>query len=329
MAQTNKARIILVIPVKDRRGLLTRTLDTLAAQTRLPDMLVVVDNGSTDGSLAAARDWAAAHPEVNTIVGAEPRPGASAARNAGVALAIEAGMGDDDWLMFFDSDDIMLPRHIERIAAEAEREPSTDLLYFDLAIRDSQGWTAVKSVAGDAPLMRAQIFHSALATPRFAVRHSLLRRAGGWDDELPRWNDYELGVRLILEARSPHKLCGEPTAVSLPTPGSITGSSYSKDAPTLIKALQKTRRHLAAAERMQDLRYHSARMAIVAALLAREKDMTHAEALMAAAIDTSKSRRDKLTCRLAYLSTLLAGRGGGAIASWLMAPPRPKAPGKR
>lgn len=320
--------ITLIIPVKDRPRLLTRALDSVAAQTRRPDMLVIVDNDSADDTPAAAREWAAAHPDLNVIIGEETRKGASAARNRGLALAREAGMTDDDTVMFFDSDDIMLPPHIERIAAAMERSGDTDLLYFDLAIRDDCGWTTVKSVSGEAPLMREQIFHSVLSTPRFAAKAGLLRRAGGWDEELPRWNDYELGIRLILSAASPLKLCGEPTAVSLPQAESITGLSYAKDAPALILALDKARRALAGAERSQDLRYLAARRAIVAALLAREGDGKDSEALLASALE-GHTARDVMACRLAYLTTLLTGRGGAAVASWLLAPKRPKSPGRR
>ncbi len=320
--------ITLIIPVKDRRHLITRTLDSVAAQTRLPDLLVIVDNGSSDDTPAIVSEWAAAHPGINTIIGREEKPGASAARNRGVVLAREAGMTDSDTILFFDSDDIMLPSHIGRIAEAMDRSPGTDLLYFDLAIRDDCGWTTVKSVSGEAPLMREQIFHSALATPRFAVKAGLLRRAGGWDEELQRWNDYELGIRLILEAASPLKLCGEPTAVSLPQPESITGTSFAKDAAVLALALDKGRRALAAAGRTQDLRYLAARRAIVAALLAREGDASDSGKMLAEALE-GRSGRDILALRLAYLATLTTGRGGAAIASLLLAPKRPKAPGKR
>lgn len=318
------SKIALIIPVKDRRTLIIRTLDSVIAQTRRPDILVVVDNGSSDGTPEAVSEWAMCHPDICLILGQEERPGASAARNAGICLAREAGLKDDDYLMFFDSDDIMLPPHIERIAKELERLPETDLLYFDISLRDNDGWTRVKSVPGDAPLMRSQLFHSALGTSRYAVKASVMERAGGWDEELPRWNDYELGVRLILAAKTPRKLCGEPTAVVLPQEQSITGSSYSKDANVLHKALEKIRRELVRAERKQDLRYLAARKAIVAGLFAREGDLDDATPLINEAIGSSTSLRDKTACRLAYLSTLLSGRGGAFFASWLMAPPREK-----
>lgn len=313
--------ITLIIAVKNRAELLPRTLASVAAQTRRPDRLVIVDNGSTDATPEIISNWVKSHPDFMTVVAGELRPGASAARNAGLALAPE---GKGCYVMFFDSDDIMLPRHIERVAKALERRPETDLLYFDIALRDADCWTRVLSTAGDAPLVREHIFHATLATQRYVALTSLLRRVGGWCEELPRWNDYELGLRLALAAGHPMKLTGEPTVVILPQENSITGTSFSRDADTLVKALDMMRRELAAAERRQDLRYLHARRAILAALFAREGAKAKARKTLDSAIEAAPTGRDALSLRLVYLTTRLFGSGGSAVASWLLAPRTPK-----
>lgn len=73
----------VIVPVRNGGPLLTRCLDALAAQQGAPAYeVIVVDNGSTDGSAQFARE----HPARPTVV-TEPRRGSYAARNAGAATA--------------------------------------------------------------------------------------------------------------------------------------------------------------------------------------------------------------------------------------------------
>ena len=72
----------VVVPVRNGAAVLRGCLDALAAQTLPPDDVIVVDNGSTDGS----GDLARAHPVVTRVV-VERQPGSYAARNAGIAVA--------------------------------------------------------------------------------------------------------------------------------------------------------------------------------------------------------------------------------------------------
>ena len=91
----------VVVPTYNRAALLLQVLRSLAAQrTEAPFEIIVVDNGSTDGT----RQVAAAFPGVRYV--RETRPGSSAARNAGIAASrgeVIAFLDDDvvaepDWL---------------------------------------------------------------------------------------------------------------------------------------------------------------------------------------------------------------------------------------
>lgn len=316
-----KMEITVIIPVRNRAELLPRTLESIAAQTRRPDRLIIVDNGSTDDTPVKAWTFMTTHPEMRVDIISEPVPGAARARNAALRL-VDTSPGN--YVMHFDSDDIMLPHHIERVAKALENRPDTDLLYFDVTMRDTDGWTQLKTCDGDAPLVRNHIFHSVLSTSRYAASADLLRRAGGWDESLPRWNDYEFGLRIAVTAEHPVKLTGEPAVVILTHEDSITGSSYSADAPVLVKALDTMRRTLAAAERKQDLRYLHGRRAIVAALFAREGDHDDARPLLADALKAVPTAKDALKLRLIYTVVRLFGRGGGTLGAMLLAPPRPR-----
>ena len=103
--------LTIVIPVHNRRNLVEHTLGSLRQQTAPRFATVLVDNASTDGSIEVLRKWQAENnsPERPVTVLSESTPGASAARNRGLD-AVES-----PWVLFFDSDDLMHPGHIERV----------------------------------------------------------------------------------------------------------------------------------------------------------------------------------------------------------------------
>jgi glycosyltransferase involved in cell wall biosynthesis len=74
--------VTAAIPVRDGEAYLAEAIESVLAQSRPCDQVIVVDNGSSDGSAEIARGFGAAVEVV-----AEPRPGIGAARNAAVAAA--------------------------------------------------------------------------------------------------------------------------------------------------------------------------------------------------------------------------------------------------
>jgi glycosyltransferase involved in cell wall biosynthesis len=90
--------LTVIVPVYNRSRLLPLTLHSLLAQTQPADEILVVDDGSTDGSAAVAEAFGS---PVRVIRQANQGP--SVARNRGLAEA------QGEWVHFFDSDDIALP----------------------------------------------------------------------------------------------------------------------------------------------------------------------------------------------------------------------------
>lgn len=310
--------IAIVVPVRDRRDQVLRCLDSIAAQTRLPEELIVVDNGSSDGTPEAVSRWLKLHGSKfgRALLLSEPRPGASAARNRGLAEVTA------DITVFFDSDDQMMPPHLERVARLFDTIPDLELTFCDRMLRDDEGWTRVKAVDDD-DFLRGHLLHCALQTDAMAARTELLRRCGGFDESLPRWNDYEFGVRLLLESRLTRKLTGDPTVQINPQPVSITGTGYSRSASDLERALDTIERELISANRRHETLYVAARRATLAAHYIREGDSANGNRL----IDQTLSGARKLPLRfilfMIYLSVRLTGHGGAALARLLLPPPRP------
>ena len=258
-----------------------------------PRRLIIVDNGSDDGSPEVAAKWSAAHPDLDVVMLAEPKPGASAARNRGLA---EVSKADDSYVLFFDSDDIMLPDHIARIDKALEARPDTDLLYFDKAFRDPDGWTTVKSTPGDGNLICHHIFHSTLATASFVARASLVERAGGWNEELLRWNDYELGLRSAVEASSPFKLTGAPRVMVLTHPSQSPAALIQKMRPLSMRRLTQCDAPLPQPPSLRSCAICMPAGPSLPGSFAREGDAASATSTMRQALDAA-SPRDTLAMR--------------------------------
>ncbi|HSK39936.1 MAG TPA: glycosyltransferase, partial [Arenibaculum sp.] len=105
-------RVCVIVPVLDGEAFIAQTLRSVLNQTRPPDEVIVVDNGSRDRSVEIARSFGG----IVRVIGA-PHGGASAARNAGVAEAT------GEALMFLDADDLLGPTVLEELAAVLARRP--------------------------------------------------------------------------------------------------------------------------------------------------------------------------------------------------------------
>ncbi len=102
--------VTCIIPVKDRRRMVLRAIESAMNQTRTVDEVIVVDDGSRDGT---AREVASTFPQVRLLRISGLGPGG--ARNAG-AKAAWGGV-----LMFLDSDDRWLPGHVEALLEGIEQ----------------------------------------------------------------------------------------------------------------------------------------------------------------------------------------------------------------
>ncbi|HKJ53704.1 MAG TPA: glycosyltransferase [Gammaproteobacteria bacterium] len=195
-------RISVVIPSYNRRHTLERALQSVVEQTSPVDEVILVDDGSTDGShrLVEAR-----FPGVSII--RQPNRGVSAARNRGIEAA------GCDWIALLDSDDCWLPRKIESIRDAGSRHPGQVLFHSDEIWmrngrrvnpmhkhRKSGGWIFIRCL----PLC-------AISPSATVMRKSTLLELGMFDESLPACEDYDLWLRLCH--RYPVHYIDEPLIV--------------------------------------------------------------------------------------------------------------------
>lgn len=215
--------LTIVVPVYNRATLVGRTLDSIAAQTLRPLSVILVDNASTDASKAVLHDWMARNNGQNGLSISlldESSVGACAARNRGLEMV------KTPWVMFFDSDDIMLPQHCERAINAAAAHPNKDIIGWDVLYgKDGGEWKRLTFCTKD--LLYNNLFNSCFATQRYMCRTELMRAIGGWNTDVVVWNDIELGTRLALRKPKCFKIRSkEPTVKIYITDESITGGSF-------------------------------------------------------------------------------------------------------
>lgn len=180
-------RVSVVIPTYNRADVVREAVASVLRQD-YPDIeLIVVDDGSRDGTAAVVSGFG---PAVRYLW--QENRGVSAARNRGVAAST------GDLIAFLDSDDLWLPPKVSAQVAyfeayEDAQACHTDEIWIRLGMRVNErlihrkqgGWQFLAS------LPRCLISPSAIM-----LRRSLWDRLGGFDESLPACEDYDLWLRL-------------------------------------------------------------------------------------------------------------------------------------
>ncbi len=185
--------VSVILPAYNAAATIGRALASVFAQTRLPDELIVVDDGSTDGTAAAVTATTGPVP-VRFIT--QENAGPAAARNAGAAAAT------GEWLAFLDADDAWLPGKLAVQAALAEADPALGLVIGNYEIAGTgkrlvPDFVPSPAAATPGQLLRTNFF----APPVVFVRRTAFLGAGGFDVRLRAAEDQELGFRLVKRER--------------------------------------------------------------------------------------------------------------------------------
>lgn len=110
----------VIIPLYNKRGYVARTIRSVLAQSHADFELIVVDDGSTDDSVAVAEAALAGDPRARIV--RQANAGVSAARNAGARAARHP------WLAFLDADDQWVPHYLARVREVLDERPALRLV---------------------------------------------------------------------------------------------------------------------------------------------------------------------------------------------------------
>jgi len=193
-------RVSILLPVHNARATLGSCLTSITRQSEGAFDCVIVDDGSTDGSLELARDWASRDPRFRVV--AQPRRGLVPTLQHGVSLCRAP------FTARMDADDIMLRHRLRDQLALLEAEPSLSAagchvrLFPRQAVRDGlrqyERW--LNSIDSPQRLRREAFVECPIAHPTLFIRTAILReldyRETGWPE------DYDLILRLLEQGHT-------------------------------------------------------------------------------------------------------------------------------
>jgi glycosyltransferase involved in cell wall biosynthesis len=189
----------VVVAAYNAARTLPATIRSVLAQTRSDFELIVVDDGSTDGTA----DTASNLPDERVVYVRQQNLGPAAARNAGIEKATGT------LVSFLDSDDLWLPNYLETVSAAFDADPGADLAFTDAWRLDdttrrvhrrtimSQQHPPARPPAEPEELLAALLERNFVYTSA-TVRRSALTASGGFKT-LTRSEDYELWLRLAAQ----------------------------------------------------------------------------------------------------------------------------------
>jgi len=184
----NKYKISVVIPTLNRINTLQRALDSVINQTYKPAEIIVVDNGSSDGTLKLLREQ---YPKITILT--ENKIGVSSARNKGIKKSI------NQWIALLDSDDAWHPRKLEiqtSMLDSASKEYNlihTDEVWF----RNNKHINQMKKHKKQGGYIFERCLSLCCISPSSVLfKKNILDKVGLFDESLPVCEDYDMWLKI-------------------------------------------------------------------------------------------------------------------------------------
>jgi len=181
-------RVSVIVPSKNRRRRLARTLATLRAQTIADIEIIVSDDGSTDGTADAIRELGDSRVRV---VRAEESTGVTGARNRGIAVAT------GDWIAVCDDDDLWPPTKLAS-QLESMREMGTGWSFVNVALVDDD-LTYLGTQTGRSGDLRSVIGYGNVVAggcSTVLAARSWIDTVGVFDPTFQHFADWDMWTRL-------------------------------------------------------------------------------------------------------------------------------------
>lgn len=186
----------VIIPTYNRRALVERAVRSAVAQTRPVEEIIVVDDGSTDGTGEALQ--AVFGNRIRYV--RQPNAGVAAARNHGLRLA------RGRYLALLDSDDEWLPEKTRRQVEWLEARPDfgmvlCDVVRMDAEHRDIETFRRRDLLPEDGEILKWVLLEPALVPASALLRRSALEAVGGFDESLPTAEDLDFHLRVAAQCK--------------------------------------------------------------------------------------------------------------------------------
>lgn len=186
--ESKPPKVSIVIPVYNRERYLGIAVDSVLRQTYTDWELIISDDGSIDGSLDLAHNFALYDSRIRVLT----------AEHKGAVYALIAGFNaaQGEYVGQLDSDDLLEPEAVELTVKALDEHPEWGMVYTNYRDIDEQGqltrvgWRCSIPYSSHNLLTKFMTFHFRL------VRKSIYQEVGGFDLNFDRIEDYELCLRL-------------------------------------------------------------------------------------------------------------------------------------
>lgn len=185
-----KPKVSVIIPAYNTEKYLADTVRSVLDQTYGDYEVIVVDDGSSDGTLGVARSF---EPRIKTL--AKPNGGPASARN----LAIRNSQGD--YIAFLDSDDLWMKDKLEEQVALLERNPTVGLVYSEALMftgNSGEQRAGVKIGYTSDPSFSSLLFGDYIPNSTVVIRRACVDKVGLLNEsrEMVGVEDYEYWMRM-------------------------------------------------------------------------------------------------------------------------------------
>lgn len=207
-------KVSVVLPTFNRARELPRSIYSVLSQTFSDLELIIVDDASTDGTEEVVKrigDRRIRYIKLDENVGG------AEARNVGIRAA------SGDIVAFQDSDDEWTVCKLAKSVKELESDSDVGAVFSAFLQLDKKGCTQMPLGAGSIKLNKfydCLLWRNYVDTPTLVARRSLLYAVGGFDASMPRYQDWELALRLAKITQ--FKFIDEPLIISHVSENSIT-----------------------------------------------------------------------------------------------------------
>ena len=246
--QRNAARqaadfVSVIIPTHNRLQFLPDALDSVVAQDYRPLELIVVDDGSTDGTWDFLREYAtaAASDGLSLHVARQPNAGAPSARNHGLRLS------RGEFIQFLDSDDALGPGKIGLQVAALRADDSLAMMHGTirwLGAHDAHMPYQNREMGLEESLRCCVTGECGFfCTPSPLFRRGTVEDMGPWDESLPCYQDVDYAFRFFSLGR-PWGFCPEASCLLRPPDEVRDQISGKPTTPQAARRLANARLHL-------------------------------------------------------------------------------------
>lgn len=192
----NTPQVSVCIALYNHEQFLSQTLESVLAQTFRDFEIIVVDDGSSDGSLKLLKSYAARYPQIKVITHPNrSNKGISATTN----LAIQESQGA--YIAFIGSDDTWCHDRLERQVELLQKDLSLGLIYSSTYIIDKAGHRMPEilrttDISAESDPFAAMVRRNRIPALTVIVRHECFEQLGMFDETVV-YSDWEMWLRIM------------------------------------------------------------------------------------------------------------------------------------